>query len=476
MEPKQFVEAQKAPALQTLKELISIRSDAQNPVTTADGQYFPFGQGVQDAFAYMLSKGEEYGFAVENIDNYGGHIDFGTGDEVVGVVGHLDVVPAEGEWDFEPYSGAEIDGYICGRGTTDDKGPLLAAFYAMKALKDAGYEPDKKIRLLIGLDEETNWNGMKYYLERVKAPDFGFTPDGDFPVINGEKGVCDFAIAKKLSGANSKGLTLNKLSGGTAVNIVPDSARAVVNSEDGNYDGIRAKIQNYCEKTGRIVKTRKVGKSLEIIGEGKACHGAQPEMGVNAISVLMGVLGELNFDNEDLKEYIEFYNKHIGFQINGEGLGIDFRDEASGLLTMNNGIVFYDKDSISIDLNLRYPVTCKAEKIYDTIASIIDKYGLGIVKNENQEPLYFEENHPLIKTLMDVYVEKTGDCDHGPMVIGGGTYAKACPNTVAFGGLFPGDPDIMHQVNEKISIERYYQMIEIYTETLLRLSSKEFKL
>lgn len=476
MNPVEFVEKQKEPALKTLKELVQIKSDAGDPVTTDEGEFYPFGQGVQDAFAYMLSKGKEYGFAVENIDNYGGHIDFGTGDEVVGVVGHLDVVPADGEWEFEPYSGEEVDGHIIGRGTTDDKGPLLAAFYAMKALKDAGYEPDRKIRLIIGLDEETNWKGIEYYLQRVKAPDFGFTPDGDFPVINGEKGVCDFALAKKLSKSEGKGLSLSKLSGGKAVNIVPDLARAVVTSDKEDYQDVENKILEYSKETGYILSTKRIGKALEIVAEGKACHGAQPQMGLNAISVLMGALGTLNFSLDDLNEYIDFYNKHIAFQVNGEGLGIDFCDEASGKLTMNNGIINYDKDSISIQLNLRYPVSCNVEKIYETITPIIDKYGLGVVKNGNQEPLYFETEHPLIKTLMDVYVQKTGDTENGPMVIGGGTYAKACPNTVAFGGLFPGDPDTMHQVNEKISIDRYYQMIEIYTETLLRLSSKEFKI
>lgn len=473
----QYVEQQKGPAVRTLKELIRIKSDAGDPVTSASGEFFPFGQGVQDAFAYMLSKAEEYGFRTEDIDHYGGHIDFGEGEETLGVVGHLDVVPALGEWDFDPYGGEEKDGFITGRGTTDDKGPVVAAFYAMKALKDAGYEPKRRIRLILGLDEETNWKGMDYYLERVKAPDFGITPDGDFPVINGEKGLCDLEIAKKLSKSPAKGLQLSRLSGGTARNIVPDAARAVVKSDfKETYDHIRNELAEYREETGYRLKAKGVGQALEITAEGKACHGASPQDGLNAISVLFGFLGRLNFASDDINEFIEFYNHHIGFQCSGEGMNIGFEDEASGKLTMNNGIVTYDQESIAIELNVRYPVTVDVEQLYQAIMPILDRYNLGLVKNGNQNPLYFPPDSPLITTLMDIYRTKTGDTEHGPMVIGGGTYAKACPNMVAFGGLFPGDPDIMHQRNEKIAADRFFQMIDIYTETLYRLSSEDFSL
>lgn len=477
MELTQYVEQQKGPALQTLKELIRMKSDGGDPVTSSSGEVFPFGQGVQDAFAYMLLKGQELGFQTMDVDHYGGHIDFGQGEETVGVVGHLDVVPALGEWDFDPYGGEELDGYITGRGTTDDKGPVVAALYAMKALKDAGYEPKRRIRLILGLDEETNWKGIEYYLDKVPAPDFGITPDGDFPVISGEKGHCNLEIARKLAKGPAKGLQLRRLSGGTAPNIVPDSARAVVNSDfKGAYDHIKEVLAEYREETGYKLTVRGVGKSLEIKGEGVACHGASPQDGLNAISVLFGFLGRLNFASEDVNEFVEFYNHHIGFQVYGEGLGIDFADDPSGKLTMNNGIVTYDQESIAIQLDIRYPVTMTIDPVYESMRKVLDRYNLGLVKKGNQDPFYFPSDSPLITTLMDIYREKTGDTEHGPMVIGGGTYAKACPNTVAFGGLFPGDPDLMHQKNEKIAIERFYKMIEIYAETLYRLSGETFSL
>jgi succinyl-diaminopimelate desuccinylase len=471
------LEENKSQALETLKELIRIKSDAGDPVTTASGEVYPFGQGVQDAFAYMLAKGQEFGFETADIDHYGGHIDFGSGDKTVGVVGHLDVVPAGEGWEFPPYGGEERDGYVCGRGTTDDKGPVVAALYAMKVLKDAGYEPERRIRLIMGLDEETSWQGMKHYLEHVKAPDYGFTPDGDFPVVNGEKGMLDFELARKLSRQPSEGLLLSRLSGGTAPNMVPESARAVVRNTDGAaYGHIKELAEEFRRETGHHIRTKGVGKAFEITTEGRAAHGAAPQDGLNAISIMFDFLGRLNFAADDINEFIDFYNTCIGYNVYGENIGCAASDRESGRLSFNNGLVSYDGESVTVHINIRYPVTCDQEQIYDGIMPFADKYELGIVKNVNFDPIYFDAESSLIKTMVDVYREKSGDRESSLMVMGGGTYAKAFKNLVAYGGLFPGDPDIMHQQNEKIEIKRFYQMIEIYCEAIYRLSSREFEI
>jgi len=202
--------------IRTLQELIAIKSVAAEPLEGA-----PFGAGVQEAFAYMLRKAKTEGFETENIDNYGGHIEFGgylfdeegemigTSDEIMGILCHLDVVPEGKDWDFDPYGGELIDDRIYGRGAIDDKGPTVAAFYAMKALKDAGVVPEKKVRLILGLDEETGWKGMDYYLKRVKHPDFGFTPDGDFPAIHGEMEFSSSILPRRSvkTAANAKGVS-----------------------------------------------------------------------------------------------------------------------------------------------------------------------------------------------------------------------------------------------------------------------------
>lgn len=463
--------------IQFLQELVSLKSVADNPVMTKSGEVFPFGKGVQDAFAYTQKRAEEMGFETADVDHYGGHIDFGQGEEIVAVLGHLDVVPEGDGWSFDPYSGAVSDGYIYGRGTLDDKGPVVAALFAMKALKDSGYMPKKKIRLILGLDEETGWIGMEKYFEKMPRPDYGFTPDADFPALNGEKGILSFEIARKLPKAQTKGLDLRSLSGGSAANMVAEKARAVVNAEDPQvYARIRELAAGFREESGYKVGIKGVGRSLEITTEGKAAHGATPEAGLNAISIMMAFLARLNFACEELNEFIQFYQEHIGFDLHGKGMGCDFEDEPSGKLTLNAGVLRYDKQSVSLTVNVRYPVTFTEEQVYEAVMPIINRYDMGIVKEKAQPPIYMEPDSPMIQALMEIYQKHTGDTQTPPLVIGGGTYARATENIVAFGGLFPGDPDLMHQRDERLSIARFMQMTKIYADALYVLTQEDFTL
>ena len=477
MDYRELIEKNWDEEVKTLQEIIRIKSVVEDKVETADGQVYPFGQGVQNAYEYMTALAEKEGFTTKNVDNYGGHIDFGDGEEVVGIIGHLDVVPEGDGWEHDPYCGDIIDGELWGRGTLDDKGPMIAAFYAMKALKDAGYDPAKKIRMIIGLDEETNWYGMDYYKEHEKMPDFGFTPDAEFPALNGEKGIVVVKFVKKIKAGNSKGLELRKLEGGSAPNMVAERARIVVRSEAaGAYDKIREQVAAYKEETGYNIKAKGAGKSLEIATEGKAAHGATPEAGLNAISILMDFLGRLNFANEDVNEFIAFYNEFIGFDLCGEKLGCGFEDEVSGKLSSNIGMIDFDGEVFTITDNLRYPVSYTDGQLYDAITPLLDKYNFGLVKGHAQEPIFMDPESPMIRTLMEVYQQNTGDTESRPQVIGGGTYARASENVVAFGALFPGNPDYMHQRNERIPVDRLKLITQIYADTLYKLSQAEFKI
>lgn len=470
------IEENKEEQIKTLQELIRCRSVLSDSVRTGDGRVLPFGQGVQDAYEYILRTAEKMGFTIKDVDNYGGHIDFGQGDEVLGILVHLDVVPEGEGWDFGPYSGEVKDGYILGRGALDDKGPAVAVLYAVKALKDAGYVPAKKIRIILGLDEETGWKGMDYYTAREKMPDFGFTPDADFPALNGEKGIVVCKFIKKIKKQRGEGLQLTKLNGGSAPNMVPDRARAVVDSGDtGAYGNIRELLAAYRESTGYNIRAKGAGKALEITAEGKAAHGSTPEAGLNAISVIMEFLGKLNFAGDDVNDFIGFYNTYIGFDPYGEKLGCGFEDEPSGKLSSNMGMIDFDGEAFTITANLRYPVTYTSEQLYGAIAPLLDKYGFGLVKGKDQKPLYMDPGNPMIKALMEVYRENTGDTERGPLVIGGGTYARAGKNIVAFGALFPGDPNLMHQKNEKLSVDRFMLMTRIYADAVCKLSQKSFK-
>lgn len=469
------IEENRAEMISSLSELISVPS-----VAVEAGGEKPFGEHVDEVYRKMLAMAEKAGFEIFDADGYGGHIDFkGKEKGIVGVLGHLDVVPEGSGWDYDPYGGEVVDGMIYGRGTTDDKGPVTASFYAMKALKECGYSPRKTIRLILGLDEETEWKGMDYYLSMVKElPDTGFTPDGDFPAIHGEMGILVFDLVKKFNPVSGKGLELSSLKGGNASNSVADSARAVVYDPSGeSYDSIREKVgvfaEKFKEKNGggeERIKCRKTGKSLEITTKGVSAHGARPEKGLNAISIIMELLSELNFSSEDTNDFISFYNSCIGWDIHGEKLGCFLEDEPSGKLILNVGIAEADRKTGKITINVRYPVTMDENAVYDGIGSVTERYDIGIVKESHKRPIYMAEDSPLIKTLMEVYRKYTGDESGKPVVIGGGTYARAIENTVAFGARFPEDKELGHQKNECISVENMVKLAKIYAEAVYRLS------
>ena len=462
--------------IEFLQELLRINSENADKVEK-DGEIYPFGEGVQQAYELTMQAADDMGFETENFDNYGGHIDFGEGDEILGIIGHLDVVPAGDGWKFAPYSGEVKDGYIYGRGTTDDKGPVVATLFAMKALKEAGYTPSKKIRLIIGLDEETNWFGLDHYLEKVKeTPDFGFSPDGEFPVINGEKGIINYDLVKKVSGKRFKGLELRKLNGGSVVNMVPENARAVVYREDGKYDEIRQAARKYAEETDYNLSVKGAGKSLEILAEGKAAHGASPEAGLNAISILFDFMAKLNFADEKVNEFMAFYNEHIGFNVHGEKIGCGFEGELSGKLSFNVGLASLDKETIKLGVNTRMPLDKIDEDVYNGMAPFLDQCDIGVVKQKYEAPIFMDADTPMVKTMMEVYRENTGDTESKPMVIGGGTYSRAFKNMLAFGAMFPGEPDLMHQRNEKMNLESFDKMTRIFAETIFRLTQKDFHL
>lgn len=469
--------------LTTLKELISIRSVVSPP----EGD-FPFGRGVQEAFEYVLRLGESFGFVAKNVDNYGGHLEFGgrasgefdgvvSGEpfgEIMGIACHLDTVPEGEDWDFSPFGGEIADGKLYGRGAVDNKGPTVAVLFAMKALQDLDLIPEKKVRLILGLDEETRWEGMEYYLSKVSPPDFGFTPDAEFPAINGEKGILVFDLAKKFERATGKGLELRSLQGGTAANMVADSARAVIRAEDKErYEEIRGRIATLQEEEKMQIRGRAVGKSFEITVKGVSSHGARPELGVNAISLLMGFLGELNFAKDDVNDFITFYNKHIGMETDGKSLGCRMEDEPSGATVLNVGMMETDPKAARVTINVRYPVTVSSEDIYSSLEPVCTEYNLGIVKGKMQESIYFPADDPFIETLMDIYREHTGDEESQPKVIGGGTYARAFRNVIAFGSSFPGERDIAHQKNEFIDLEQFRLMTNIYADAIYRLTGEK---
>lgn len=474
MDYLELLESYREDILKTLRELIAFPSVSLDSVKSADGKLMRYGRAVQDAYEYMLKLGEELGFDTFDADGYGGHIQFNADEsienpETLGIVGHLDVVPEGIGWNTDPYKLETKDGYLYGRGVADDKGPLLACLFIMKAMKEAGIKPKKNIRLIMGLDEEKSMAGMLKYVEIAGQPDMGFTPDAEFPLINGEKGILTFDLAQKLTRqTNKEGVRLTKLEAGTASNAVPAQAKAVIAADDALYQHVKDALAQYVVETGYEISAKKQGSSLVIEAKGVAAHGACPELGLNAVSILMGFLGRLQFSNEELNDFIAFYNDHLGFDVAGERMGCEMKDEVSKL-TLNVGIASITEDLATLTVNIRYPVTKTSDEVFEGIQKTLEGSKIGIVKGNDIEPLYIDASSPMVKTMLDVYRQETGDADAKPIVIGGGTYAKAVNNTIAFGALFPGEFDTMHQANERKSLENFFKMTRIYAKTIYAL-------
>lgn len=425
----------------------------------------PFGEGINSALNTTLSIGERMGFKAKNLDGYIGYIEYGEGEELIGVLGHLDVVPEGDGWSYPPY-GAEIhDGRIYARGALDDKGPIIAALYGMYALKETGFRPGKRIRILLGTNEETGSRDVEHYLEREEKPSLGFTPDGNFPIIYAEKGLTVFKITKHFQpGHNSPVVYIN---GGQRANVVPDYCEVGIKSTV--KEELTNKISCYA-KNKNINLSYDIKEDLIIIKFiGKSAHGSTPEHGKNAVMQAIAFLYENGINSGEVGETLAFLNEGIGMETKGESFGVCLHDEVSGYLSFNVGTINMNENMISLSLNLRYPVTKTLNDMMIPFEEKIKNTGFKVEDFEHQAPLYFSKEHKLIKILSRVYEEQTGEKAE-LIAIGGGTYAKEIPNIVAYGPIFPGKPDLDHQPDEYVEIDDLIKMTKIYANAIKELA------
>ena len=376
-----------------------------------------------------LKIAEEMGFRTHNMDDIVGWAEYGDENaEMVCVLGHLDVVPAGEGWTHEPFGGEISGGRVWGRGAIDDKGPAIAALFAVKELMDSGCPMKRRVRVLFGTAEETGSEDMRYYLEHGgEVPFLGFTPDGNFPLINGEKGIITATYQKKFSTG------VKKLSGGTAFNIVPRYACA------------------------------ELADGTKVEAEGVSYHGSQPWEGVNAIGKLFEKLKGIN-------DTFAFLAEHPGTDPYGKSMGIALEDAGSGPLSFCMGVANGDAEQLTVVFNYRYPVTCKYEECEPVLDRLMQEHGFVCIEESHEKPLYFPADAEPVKTLCEVYGDITG-LDATPEQIGGGTYAKSIPHIVAFGPVFPGMEAREHEPDEYIDIEVMEKIRKIYKEAVRRLAN-----
>ncbi len=459
----QFIDQYHDELIQSTQELIRIKSTEEEPV----GDY-PFGEGVQRSLEYVLALGEKLGFKTKNVDNYAGYVEIGEGKEMVGVLVHLDVVPEGEGWSHPPYDAKIVDGKLYGRGILDDKGPALMTMYAMKALLESGIALNKRIRLIFGTNEETNWQGIDYYMKHEEAPTMGFTPDADFPAIHGEKGIMDIQFEKEIKEQlNDGGIEILTLDGGLRANMVPEHAEAIIKGTQ-KFDHI---LESYNKQHQAQLSFESLGDDqYKIVSAGVSAHGSTPEAGVNAIAHLLNFLETLDLQIGDLTNFIRFYSRFIGLEINGESIGCGFEDNESGKLTFNTGVLRLEDKKVSLVANIRYPVTFKDFIVESGIQEALDNpFDVTCKTLSHQGPIYMPKDHPLIKTLMSVYKDYTGDPSE-PITIGGGTYARAAENIVAFGPLLPGRPELAHQKDEYMALDDFILATKIYATSLYELA------
>jgi len=434
---------EKESILAILSSVIAIPSVKGNEAPNA-----PYGIHTVQALEYMLELGRENGFTVKNLDGRVGYIEWGAGDKILGLLCHLDVVPAGDGWSHDPFTLRRENGWLIGRGINDDKGPAVTIFFAMLRLKKAGFNPACRIRLILGLDEECGSSCIEHYKAIEELPTCGFTPDADFPAIFAEKGILQILV----SGPLTSKITV---SAGERPNMVPARCSILFTDSD---------------------------KKIE--GTGITAHASKPQLGKNAIYEALKQMESSDLSTEPL---LSFFMDKIGNDTTGKFLLPELPGDISGVLTLNAGVLELDNNKSELTIDIRYPVLADPDNILTVIRTITAEYGLKTEIISHQKPLFLDPKKPLIQTLLTVYekfvelapFDAATDSDvrleslkkpSVPQTTGGGTYARSMPGLVAFGPSFPWDKDQAHQIDEAVQEEAIYILVQIYQDAIAALS------
>ena len=461
-----FIKENKETMIKKLQELIqipSVYSESKNPL-------MPFGENANKALEYMLNLGKSLGFRTKNIDGYCGYIEFGEGKEMLGIIGHLDVVPSGDNWTYPPFSATIFDNKIYGRGAIDDKGPVIASLYAMKYVLD-NCKVHKRIRLILGLNEENDWKCINYYKKHEESPTIGFSPDADFPCIYAEKSILTSYFSMNYTKSDYD-ISIQEFDcNNNAINVVPKICSTVLKiSSNIVMDDFIKVIKNILDKYDFEIDVYKLNnEEIKLTSYGVGAHSAHPDLGINAISRLIIVLDDLFKTYNITIELFDFFTKYINTEYNGESLRINCKDE-SGILTLNVGNLSLDNNVLKIGLNLRIPISVPIENIENTFMKCLSNYKKINYKKVDFKPsLHIPKDNYLIKTLCDIYNEEANSYLE-PIAIGGATYARAFDNCVSFGANLPGQKDMCHQTDEFISIDNLLFACKVYARAIYELS------
>lgn len=441
-----------------LRLLLQCESIKSEPVPMA-----PFGLGVRAAFDRVLELGERFGFRTKDYDGYALHLEVGEGEEIVATLSHVDVVPPGKGWSVPPFEGVIRDGYIYARGSQDDKGPTIAVIYAVRAIQELGLPIRRRIRLIVGGDEESGWECMKHYFQHEpERPTCGFSPDGGWPLIYAEKGIVNLRLEKQTAVSQSLPY-IEWARGGERPNMVPDHAEAFIRAGESDIDAILNALAGLED-----IVTISEEAGVHVSARGKSAHGSSPAEGVNAVARLLDALERLGLpDNAEWLSTVREWAQSL----DGSALGIAHADEVSGALTSNLGVFEYDGSRVRCTVNVRYPVTWTLDALLERLKPTIGAHGFALADHFGIAPLYVPLETPFLQTILRVYREETGD-ESPPKTMGGGTYARATPNIVAIGTGFDGD-GAAHEPDERIAISTLRRITLIYARILYELAQQE---
>lgn len=449
-----FIEENQEALFQNIARLVAINSVEGEAKPGA-----PYGEGPAKALKEALSMAEELGLQAVNCEDKIGYAQIGQGEDYLATITHLDVVPTGDGWSSDPFTMREREGYIIGRGVMDDKGPSVLCLYALKYLKDRGVPLRYPVRALLGVNEETGMKDVEYYLEHYKAPLFCFSPDANFPLCNGEKGIYHGRMLSKVPMEN-----IVDIKGGFAPNAVPDKAEAWVRSD------------KTPENTERVMAEPAGEGVWHLTAVGVGGHASLPEDTVNAIGVLARYLLDQDLAGEQEARFLQavsMLNEHY----DGRGLGVQADDGLFKPLTIVGGVIGVENGRMFQTVDSRYPTTMSGEKIAHIITEKIGG-AAELVTVSDAAPFYVSTDKNEVKVCIDAYNAVTGESAE-PYTIGGGTYARHFPNAVSFGPEHPErpQPDFagpIHGVDEAACKAWFLEALKVYIVALMELQKVDF--
>lgn len=442
---------QKLPAqISALQSLIRIPS-VKAPASVGNA---PFGAPMRQALDEALAHARALGFAGRDLNGYAGVVEYGEGKEALGILAHLDVVPAGEGWAFPPFGGEVRGGRIYGRGAADDKGPAISALYALAAVAAAGIPLRRRVQIILGCDEESGWACMDRYKKTEPLPALAFTPDADYPLVYSEKTILHATYTLKQE------CSPLRISCGERANVVPGAAEAIIPGEYTALPAI-AGFEIHCHAQHGETRIRV---------EGRGAHAAMPEEGRNALQALLTALDSLGLSDPG-GMVIHSLTQALGMDMHGESLGVDTTDP-SGRLTLNPGILHWDADQVQISFDSRVPLSQPPEQVLGALSGALSGAGFVLTEKSITPGHSMPRDSELVQTLLGVYRAQSGDLAAEPLAIGGGTYARALPNAVAFGCRWPGTPDLAHVADEYVEIDEMQKNTHMMADAIIALARR----